>query len=288
MVHSMTHSMTATKLLLTAWDFDASVCIGCAALIAVFFWKVKAEAWRRILFILGTIVLFVALESPIDALGDRYLFCVHMAQHLLLILIVPPLLISGITEETARIWLRSPRVARAESVLGKPVVAWGSCMGVMTVWHVPALYNFALTHEAVHIFQHLSFLVTATMFWWPAMHPISSRRLSIGPAILYLFAAVAENSVLGIVITFMRVGYYPAYLNPVDVYPGTLNLIRNDWGISAAYDQRLGGLLMWVPGCSVYFIAILALMARWYAQPETDEDAGASCALAGPDRGGAA
>jgi putative membrane protein len=270
----MTVTMTTTKLLTTAWDFDPSVCVGCAALLVSFFWKVKAGTWRRASFILGVVVLFVALESPIDGLGDGYLFCVHMAQHLLLILIVPPLLISGITEETARIWLRSPRVARMERVLGKPIVAWCSAMGVMTVWHLPVLYNFALAHEAVHIFQHLSFLVTATMFWWPVMHPIYSRKLSIGPAILYLFAAVAENSILGIIITFMRVGHYPAYLHPVDLYPGTLSLIRNDWGISAAYDQRLGGLLMWIPGCSVYFISILTVMAHWYTQPETDEDAG--------------
>jgi putative membrane protein len=288
MVHAMTVTMTTTKLLTTAWDFDPSVCIGCALIIAAFFWKVKASTWRGVSVVLGIVVLFVALESPIDALGDNYLFCLHMAQHLLLILIVPPLLIAGISEETARIWLRSPRVARVERALGRPIVAWCSGMGVMTVWHVPALYNFALAHEAVHVFQHLSFLVTATMFWWPVMHPVPDRRLSIGPAIFYLFAAVAENSVLGIIITFMRVGHYPAYLQPVDVYPGTLSLIRDGWGISAAYDQRLGGLLMWIPGCSVYFVAILGLMARWYAQPETEDDAGAPCALADPFSGGAA
>jgi cytochrome c oxidase assembly factor CtaG len=288
MVDAMTDSMTTTKLLLMAWDFDPSVCIGCVLMTAAFFWKVKAAPWRRNSFVLGIVVLFIALESPVDALGDNYLFCVHMAQHLLLILVVPPLLITGITEETARGWLQSPIVARADRVLGKPLVAWCSCMGVMTVWHVPTLYNFALAHEPVHIFQHLSFLITATMFWWPVLNPISANRLEVGPAILYLFAAVAENSVLGIIITFMRVGHYPAYLHPIDVYPGTLNLIRNGWGISPAYDQRLGGLLMWIPGCSVYFVAILALMARWYSQPDTDEKAETACPLAQPDSGGAA
>jgi putative membrane protein len=268
----MTLPMTTTKLLLTAWDFDPSVCIGCALAIAVYFWKVKAGPWRRISFPVGIAVMFVALESPIDALGDNYLFSVHMAQHLLLILIVPPLLLLGITQNTAREWLSSPRIARAESVLGRPTVAWFSCMGVMTAWHLPVLYNYALAHEGVHIFQHLSFLVTATMFWWPVMHPIRERRMEIGPAIFYLFAAVAENSVLGIILTFMRVGHYPAYLHPVDEYPGTLSLIRGDWGISAAYDQRLGGLLMWIPGCSIYFIAILALLAQWYRQPDLDAD----------------
>ncbi len=264
--------MTTGRLLLTAWDFDPSVYIGCALAIAVYFWKVKAEPWRRISFVLGILVMFVALESPIDALGDSYLFSVHMAQHLILILIVPPLLLLGIPENTARAWQHSPLIARTEGVLGRPVVAWFACMGTMTAWHVPVLYNFALAHEGVHIFQHLTFLVTATMFWWPVMHPIPERRMETGPAIFYLFAAVAENSVLGIILTFMRVGHYPAYLHPDDDYPGTLDLIRDRWGVSAAYDQRLGGLLMWIPGCSIYFVAILALLARWYRQPERDAD----------------
>lgn len=268
----MTPPMTTTKLLLTGWDFDPSVYIGCILAIAVYFWKVKAGPSRRISFVVGIVVMFVALESPIDTLGDNYLFSVHMAQHLLLILVVSPLLLLGITEDAVRGWLRSPRIARAESVLGRPAVAWFSCMGVMTAWHLPALYNFALAHEPVHIFQHLSFLVTATMFWWPVMHPVPERRIEIGPAIFYLFAAVAENSVLGIILTFMRVGHYLAYLHPLDEYPGTLSLIRDGWGVSAAYDQRLGGLLMWIPGCSIYFIAILALLAHWYKQPDTDAD----------------
>jgi cytochrome c oxidase assembly factor CtaG len=68
----------------------------------------------------------------------------------------------------------------------------------------------------------------------------------------------------------MRVGHYPTYLHPVDQYAGTLTLIRDEWGISAAYDQRLGGLLMWIPGCLIYFIAILALLAHWYQQPDLD------------------
>jgi cytochrome c oxidase assembly factor CtaG len=272
MVDAMTAPMTTTQLLSIAWEFEASVCIGCPLLIVIYFWRVRAGFWRRLCFILGIVVMFVSLESPIDTLGESYLFSIHMAQHLLLILIVAPLLLLGLTEESVREWLRHPRIAWAESILGRPVVAWCAGMGVMTAWHLPVLYNYALAHETIHIFQHLSFLVTATMFWWPVLHPIPERRLGVGASVFYLFAAAAENSVLGIILTFMRVGHYPAYLHPVDVYPGALNLIRNGWGISAAYDQRLGGLLMWIPGCSIYFISILALLGHWYAQPDVDAE----------------
>jgi cytochrome c oxidase assembly factor CtaG len=135
-----------------------------------------------------------------------------------------------------------------------------------------------LAHEPVHVFQHLSFLVTATMFWWPVLHPIPECRLAMAPAILYLFAAAAENSVLGIILTFIGPGHYPAYLHPDDEY-GALRLVRDTWGLSAAADQRLGGLLMWIPGCSVYFLAILALLARWYAEPDGDANLAANMAV---------
>jgi len=259
--------MTTERLLLTAWDFDPSVWAGSVALLAAYFWKVEAVRWRRLCFVFGIATLIVALESPIDALGDDYLFSAHMAQHLLLILIVPPLLLLGLSEGAVRGWLRVHWIARTERLLGGPAIAWLAGMGVMTVWHVPVLYNFALAHEGVHIFQHLSFLVTATMFWWPVLHPLPERRLKTGIAVIYLFAAAAENSVLGIILTFMRVGHYPAYLHPHDEY-GALSLIRKGWGISPQIDQRLGGLFMWIPGCSVYFIAILGLLAHWYSQPD--------------------
>lgn len=261
--------MTTAGLMRAGWDWEPSVIAGCAGLLGLHFWRVPASAWRRLSFAAGTLVLFLSLCSPLDALGDDYLFSAHMAQHLLLILIVPPLLLFGIPEVEARRWMRVPRIAAAERVLGAPWPAWLAAIGTMTLWHLPALYNFALAHEPVHILQHLSFLVTATMFWWPVLGPLPERRMAPGVSILYLFAAVAENSALGIVITFMRLGHYPAYLHPDDEL-GALSLIRDGWGISAAEDQRLGGLLMWIPGCSVYFVAILGILAHWYAQPDTE------------------
>jgi putative membrane protein len=261
--------MTTTKLLMTAWEFEVSINVGCAAALAVYLWKVEAPLWRRICLVLGILVTVFSLESPLDTLGDDYLFSAHMAQHLLLILIVAPLLVLGISDRTTREWLRVPLIGKAEKWLGKPVVAWFAAIVAMTLWHVPRFYNFALAHEGVHVFQHLTFIVTGAMFWWPVLHPLPDRRLGTGSAVLYLFAAAAENSLLGIILTFMPVGYYPAYLNPDDEY-GALHLIRDSWGISAALDQRLGGLLMWVPGCSVYFIAILAILALWYSQPDLE------------------
>ena len=223
-------------------------------------------------FTVGIAVLFVALESPLDTLADTYLFSAHMLQHLLLILIVPPLLLLGIPHQKTNSWLLLPIVRKAEGILGRAPVAWVSCMAVMTIWHLPMLYNFALAHESVHIFQHFSFLATGVMFWWPIVGTVPGRRLAAIPAVFYLFAAVMENTVLGITITFMPVGYYWAYLHP-HASQDVLDLVRNGWGISAALDQKLGGLLMWVPGCSVYFAGILLELAKWYSAPEMEVSA---------------
>jgi putative membrane protein len=124
----------------------------------------------------------------------------------------------------------------------------------MLVWHVPALFNAALASEGLHIFQHLSLLVTGTIFWWPILAPVESRRLETLGAIAYLFSACVCCSLLGAFLTFAPVGLYPAYLNP----PSHL------WGLDPKSDQQLGGMLMWVPGCFVYLAGILSTVMRWY------------------------
>ena len=84
----------------------------------------------------------------------------------------------------------------------------------MLGWHIPALFNAALANDELHIFQHLSFLVTGTIFWWPILTPIERSRLPALGAVAYLFSACLCCSLLGAFLTFSPVGLYPAYLNP--------------------------------------------------------------------------
>lgn len=263
---------SASDLLLHGWEVHPSVIIGCVAVAAWYFTSAPRMAKYAARFLLGVLVLCLALVSPIDPLGDAYLFSAHMLQHLLLILIVPPLLILGLTPERVSRWMSRPRVRRVASILGHPVVAWFSNMSMMLIWHLPVLYNAANASTPIHIFEHLSFLVTGCMFWWPIVSPLESQRIQAGPAMLYLFGAAAVSTLLGIVITFLPVGLYKPYLHPVDEL-GALHLIRDTWGISAAEDQKLAGLLMWVPGCSIYFAFILVKLASWFRTPDADKQA---------------
>ncbi len=275
--------MTTWQLLASTWSLDAAVLVGCAGLLILGFgfWilepssiqnpstRKRAPEIQNLSFMLGVLVLLLALVSPIDTLGDTYLFSAHMLQHLLLVLVVPPLLLLGTPRWVFERVLRWRPAAIVERALRQPAVAWLLGTGAVWVWHVPALYNAALDSEGVHIGQHLCFLVTATIFWWPVLSPLDGHGLEPVVAIIYLFAAAFASSVLGIVLTFAGPGLYPAYLHP-EGDPAVLSLVRNDWGISPAGDQQLGGLLMWVPGSLVYLASIMAVFARWYSLPDED------------------
>ncbi|MGB6482378.1 MAG: cytochrome c oxidase assembly protein [Candidatus Acidiferrales bacterium] len=263
--------MTDWQLFVSAWDWEPSVIAGCAAMLLAYFAALRFQfpkvAWY---FITGVMVLLLALVSPVDTLGDTYLFSAHMLQHILLILIVPPLLLLGVPRDLAQRILRRPLADRTERVLSRPVLAWTLGVGTMWIWHWPPLYNAALASEPIHIVEHLLFLVTATIFWWPVISPIEELRLAPLGAVIYVFGACVAHTVLAILLTFAPLGLYPAYLQPVDTLH-ILPLLRDRWGLTPRADQQWGGLLMWVPACLVYLSVLLATLARWYRIPERDE-----------------
>ena len=224
---------------------------------------------RRLLglFLLGDLVMLLALISPLDVLADDYLFSAHMLQHMLLILATPPLLILSLPRSFAMSVIGVPALGAIERVLRNPAAAWGLGMAALWLWHLPRLYDATLASEALHIFEHLTFLVTSTIFWWPILAPIEGSRMSHGAAFAYLGGAMLATTVLGILITFAPVGVYTAYLHPEDSLH-ILGPLRDSWGLTTEADQELGGLLMWVPGGMVYLGAIMMVLARWYRAPE--------------------
>jgi putative membrane protein len=244
------------KLVLTGWDWEPSVVVGCAAL-AIAYLVTTSRTRRTLWFLAGVLLLLLDLVSPIDALADGYLFSAHIVQHFLLALIIPPLLLLGLPSDLE---MRLPAALPT-------FAAWLLGVGTMLLWHIPAFFNAALASDALHIFQHLTFLASGVIFWWPVLCPIEENRLPAIVAVPYLFSACTACSLLGAAITFSSPGLYPAYLHPDDRL-GILPLIRDGWGLDAKSDQQLGGLLMWVPGCFVYLSAILATVSRWYRTPE--------------------
>jgi putative membrane protein len=232
------------------WDWEPSVVIGCAALAIGYLAVVRNCGFQRApYFLAGVALLLLDLVSPIDTLADRYLFSAHIVQHFLLALVIPPLLLLGTRAFDIGAF------SKVERILGQPPVSWLLGVGTMLVWHIPVLFNAALASDGMHVFQHLSFLVTGTIFWWPILGPLEDRRLPTLAAVSYLFSACVCCSLLGAFLTFGPSGLYPAY--------------AGYWGLDPKSDRQLGGMLMWVPGCFVYLSAILSTVMRWYAAERT-------------------
>ena len=260
--------MTDSQLLEGAWDWEPSVMAGSALLEAGYLTAVRFRFDRATLsFTAGVAVMFLALVSPLDALADDYLFSAHMLQHILLDLVAPPLFVLGCSEGLARRILRWPPAGRAERLLGRPALAWGLGIGTLWLWHWPGLYDAALGSENVHVFQHLTLLVTGTIFWWPAFTPVAERRMRPLIAVTYLALGSLANALLGIIFTISSTPFYWRYDHPRDEL-GALSLIRGQWGLSQLADQQLGGAFMWTIGGVVYLWAIIVLVGRWYREEE--------------------
>lgn len=263
--------MSLAKTILLAWDLEPSILIGCAAL-AVGYAVLARFRFRRmaISYYLGLTIMFLALVSPLDTLADDYLFSMHMFQHLLLSAVVPPLLLLGIPLDWWQWVLRRRPLKAAEQVLRQPLIAWLCGITALWIWHWPRLFEAALYNENLHVLQHLCFMATGTIFWYPVVTPVPGHRMTAFPAVFYLFTACTFSSLLGIFITFCSYQLYPFYLHPADEL-GILPQLRGL--LSVHEDQQLGGLLMWFPCCLIYASAILITLGKWYGKSPDDSEA---------------
>jgi putative membrane protein len=263
---------------LSAWSWEPSVLAGTGLLLAAY----AVESWRTAprerptrlhtaAFFGALAALGLALLSPLDVLADRYLFSAHMLQHLLLVMAVPPLMLIGVPTR----WLHGIRespLAVAERALGQPLVALAAFTLCLAVWHVPELYEAALANERLHVLEHLTFLATASMFWWPVVQPrVASAQLGYLGRMVYLFVAAVPSSALGALLTLAPTPLYPTYAVATDQGDALQlrALLRGSWGLTPLADQQLGGLLMWVPGGLVYLLAIWIISLRWMGTEQT-------------------
>lgn len=257
--------MTTADLLRSGWVFRPLVLLACAGALAFHGARGGFRSTRRTGALAAAVtVLVLALSSPIDTLAAGYLFSAHMLQHLLLVLVVPPLALMALPPAP----VTSPVADRAARwILDRPVVTWGSGLGAMWLWHAQTLCNAASQSDTVRGIQTVSLLAMGGLFYWPLLAPRSAWRMSALAGMVYLFTACIGCTLLGIVITLSPVEVCPAFLHPTDA-TGVLSLIRDRWHVSAAEDQQIGGLLMWVPTCAVYLGGIVAQLTRFYGAEE--------------------
>jgi putative membrane protein len=262
------------------WSWEPTVLLGIAALIAAY-----ALAWRRgalnrsddvspwfrgpalrvWFFAAGVLMGFVALVSPIDTGGDQYLFSLHMVQHVLLMMVAPPLCLLGIAGLGMPLDPRLGFWRRSWAVIVHPWSATLIFTGVLLVWHIPALYDATLTTEPIHVFEHLSFIAVGVIFWWPIIDPARGRDpqrwVSPFSKIAMLVASGIPPTVLGLIFTIAPHAFYDFYVRAPRL-----------WGLSSVVDQQLAGVVMFGAGNLIYFVAVVAVFWRVFGDPAHDEE----------------
>lgn len=255
------------------WHFHPDVILGIILLEGLYLLAVGP--WRRryeessevrsgqvVLFSLGVLVLFVSLTSPIHHLANNYLFSAHMVQHLLLILLVPPLILAGTPDWLLRPLFRPRLVLAAARYVTSPLIAFLLFSMVIAVWHLPEMYGWALRSELGHITEHLVFIGAAVVMWWPVLSPLPEVPRATYPVqVLYLFGLTVPMGFVGAAITFSRRVMYEWY----DTVP-TL------WGLSTVADQQIGGLIMKIVGALVLLGVMTVVFFIWYDREESREE----------------
>ena len=254
------------------YNLAPSLLLPLAAYAGVYAWRFRAArreeggrgatARHAAAFAAALIVLLVALASPIDGLGEEYLFSMHMTQHLLLSDIAPLLVLLALSRVIMRpLTRRLIGVERALGPLAHPITGIALWVGLIYLWHVPALYEAALRSPALHALEHASFFAAGIAVWWPLVQPVPMRRPLRGlGAFGYILAAKMSLGALGLYLVWSNEVAY-AY------YEG----VPRVWGLSAQEDQGLGGALMMVEQSLVLALVALVLFMRMLTASEEQE-----------------
>ncbi|WP_159716195.1 cytochrome c oxidase assembly protein [Geminicoccus flavidas] len=261
-----------------AWSFPLEAMIPlylAAGLYLVGTWRLWRRAghgrgvrhWQAACFWCGWTVLALCITSPLGLLSEQ-LFVAHMIEHELMVIVAAPLLVvsrplGAFAWALPIVWRRAlGRIGRWRSLAAS--WRWLTGAGVATLlhaatlwaWHQPDLFAAALKRDWVHWLQHVSFLVTALLFWWSI---IDGRARTYGPALFWLFVTILQSAFLGILLA----------LSPRPWIPRQTDLLAG-WGLTPLQDQQLAGFVMWVPGGMVYVGVALALAAAWIRHAGTE------------------
>ncbi len=209
----------------------------------------------------GIVLILVALLSPIDELALR-LQWVHMVQHVILLVVAPPLVVLARPRETATAAFASH--SRLRSLLAFPssvlttrgrrvaasIAAVALFTGVLWLWHMPGLYDLTLRNDAVHNLEHIAFLAVGLLFWTAAL-PRDEAEPALG---MVGRSVVVVGGLVGSWLLAIYIGYAPTVLY---AYSGS-------GGLSATADQQIAAGVMWVPASLPFIVVLVWLGARWF------------------------
>src|SRR4051812_5415133 len=258
---------------LRSWPFDPWLVAAVTVSAAIYFrgWRVlcrrdprRWQANQLAAFLSGLAAIFLALASPIEPFAALFLQ-VHMVQHLLLMMVAPPLLwlgaplfpfLRGLPHPIRTYWavplLRSRSLRHCFERLTHPATALVLFTAASWFWHLPPIYETALRSGGWHYLQHVCFLATALLFWYPVVRPYPSRpHWSPWLLLPYLVFADVQNTILSALLTFSSQVLYPYYAQ-----------VPRLGGLSALDDQAAAGMIMWVPGSLAFLVPLFWIGTR--------------------------
>jgi putative membrane protein len=217
----------------------------------------RPPGWKLACFGAGLVVLLVAVESPIDTIGEERLFWVHMVQHVLIGDVAPFLVVLGLTGPLLRPVLALPGFYSLR-VLTHPLVALPLWAGDLAAWHVPYLYDAALAHPAVHALEHALFFACGAIVWSVLFELLPGPRwFGIGARAGYLVLMWFFSLALSSFFLWSRHPYYEPYVRAPRM-----------WGFTPVGDQQLGGGVMLLEGSLLMLGVLIWLGLRWFVETE--------------------
>jgi putative membrane protein len=254
------------------WTFAPAILLSIALWAGVYIWRFRAArreaggrgaGFRQAAAFAGfVVVLLIALVSPIDALGEDYLFSMHMTQHILLGDIAPLLLLLSLSRVIMRpATRRFHSFERKLGPLANPLTFIALWFLLLYFWHLPPLYEAAIRHPLIHALEHISFFTAGCLVWWPLIQPVPMRYKLTGLATFgYVLAAKLGLGMLGLYLTWSKSVAYDYYAH-----------VPRIWGLSPIEDQNVGGAIMMLEQSLVLVTAFVLLFVRMLLQSEEEE-----------------
>ncbi len=213
----------------------------------------STERSRVVSFFVGVVILILAVATPLDSIGEKYLFSVHMIQHVLLLLVLPPFLIYGCPPWLANFLFRTEGLGVILRFLVHPVVACVLFNATLLFWHIPFFYEIALRDSLVHLLEHVCFVAAGVFMFWPLFGRSDlTPKLNEGLKLLYILAVNIGQIPLFAFLTFATTVFYPTY----EAAPRITDL-------TPLQDQILGGVIMKLAAGVFMFGGVAICFYRW-------------------------
>jgi cytochrome c oxidase assembly factor CtaG len=276
--HGQAPVAPSPAILVDGWTFAVDVWLP-VLLAGLVYWHVRnlvdrrhpdnpVPRWRLWAWLGGLMAIVVALASPVE-FYDTTLFSDHMIQHLVLVFVAAPLLVLAApitlllrvaSPEARKRWILPVLESRIVRFISRPIVAWALFAAVMWFSHFSPLFDAALEDEGLHRLEHILYLSSAMLFWWPVIGADPSpHRMSYPGRLLYLGLGMPLSSLLGLVIFSAQTVLYEHYAT-----------LQRSWGSTPLEDQALAGGIMWAGGDLAFVVALLLTVYAWLRYEEQE------------------